>query len=74
MIQNTGWQFPKNGRKADKTDEFWTLQELFDEYVAESISDEEVERVLAPVIAMIRAGAFDRVPYDKNQNIDESRR
>ncbi len=36
------------------------LKYIFDRCAEESITDEQVARVLAPVLAMIRAGAFDR--------------
>ena len=37
---------------------------VFDKYVTEHITEEQVQRVLAPVIAMIKAGLFD-VPKSK---------
>jgi hypothetical protein len=40
--------------------EISSLGQLFDYYLIDSVTDEQVERVLAPVLDMIRAGAFDR--------------
>jgi len=36
------------------------LKQILDEYAEETISDEQIERVLAPVIRMIEAGCFNR--------------
>ncbi len=36
------------------------LKQIFDRFADESISSEEVDRVLEPVLALIQAGAFDR--------------
>jgi hypothetical protein len=39
---------------------FPALKQIFDRYAEESVTEEQVARVLAPVLAMIRAGRFDR--------------
>ena len=36
------------------------LKQVFDKYIEETISDEQTERVLAPVIRLIMNGAFNR--------------
>ncbi len=36
------------------------IRQVFDQYAEESITEEDVQRVLSPVVAMIRAGCFDR--------------
>jgi len=36
------------------------LKQVFDWYVRESISDEQVHRILEPILQMIREGRFDR--------------
>ena len=36
------------------------LGELLDSYAEETITDEQVQRVLEPVLEMIRDGVFDR--------------
>jgi len=36
------------------------LKQVFDMYADESISDEQVQRIMAPVIQMIREGRFNR--------------
>ena len=38
------------------------LAEILHEYADETISDEQVQRVLAPVLKMIRDGKFSRCP------------
>ncbi|MDR1291820.1 MAG: hypothetical protein LBJ91_00270 [Clostridiales Family XIII bacterium] len=39
---------------------FPVLRQMLDRYADEAVTDEQVARVLAPVLAMIRAGRFDR--------------
>lgn len=41
------------------------LRSVFDYCLSETITDEQVQRVLAPVLAMIWAGAFDRPWYER---------
>jgi hypothetical protein len=36
------------------------LKQVFDRYVEDTISDEQMNRVLEPVLRLIREGAFDR--------------
>ena len=36
------------------------LKELFDKYTDDTISDEQVNRVLAPILEMIQEGRFDK--------------
>ena len=43
-----------------KPDSFLFLKELKDRYSEVTISDEQVDRILAPVIEAIRAGVFER--------------
>lgn len=37
-----------------------TLKKIFDIYIEDSISDEQVNRVLNPVLSLIKEGKFDR--------------
>jgi len=37
-----------------------TLKQIVDLYAEETVSDEHIERILEPVVAMIQAGKFDR--------------
>lgn len=36
------------------------LKQVFDKYAKESITDEQIQRMLAPVIRKIQDGCFDR--------------
>ncbi len=36
------------------------LKQIFEKYAEDSITDEQVQRILAPVLQMIRDGKFDR--------------
>ena len=36
------------------------LKLVFDEYIEETIDDEQIEHVLAPILKMIRAGEFSK--------------
>ena len=37
------------------------LKEIFDRYAEDTITEEQVQRVLAPVLRMIREGRFDKL-------------
>jgi hypothetical protein len=37
-----------------------TLKQVFDGYIEDTITEEQVQRVLAPVLRLIRDGAFGR--------------
>jgi len=36
------------------------LKQVFDKYVEDTITEEQINRVLEPVVRLIREGAFDR--------------
>ena len=36
------------------------LKQVFDGYIEDSVTDEQVHRALAPVLKLIREGVFDR--------------
>ena len=37
-----------------------TIKKVFDGYAEDTISEEQVQRVLAPILKLIREGYFDR--------------
>jgi len=43
-----------------KSSEKPVLKQIFDKYVEDSITDEQLFRILEPVLKRIREGAFDR--------------
>lgn len=43
-----------------KTPKTTVLKEIFERYVEDTITEEQVQRVLEPVIRMIREGKFDK--------------
>ena len=36
------------------------LKQIFDKYIEDTITEEQINRVLEPVLKLIREGAFDR--------------
>jgi len=36
------------------------LKQVFDKYIEDTVTDEQVEKVLKPVLRLIRSGAFSR--------------
>jgi len=56
-----------NGTETENTTEAPKLKRIFDKYADQMISDEQVRRVLAPVIKMIKAGRFDTKPKQQPQ-------
>ena len=41
------------------------LSEILNKYAEDSITDEQVQRVLKPVLIMIHEGKFDRSPFQR---------
>jgi len=37
-----------------------TMKQVFDRYIEDSITEEQIRRILEPVLRRIREGAFDR--------------
>ena len=50
----------KNLEKSNKPPRFSALKEVFNKYAEETITEEQVLRILAPIISMIREGNFDK--------------
>ncbi len=53
----------------DKKKKDMTLKRIIEQYAEDSITDEQVARVLAPVLARIHAGEFDR--RKRKQKVNE---
>jgi hypothetical protein len=49
--------------------EMITLKQAFEKYLDECVTDEQVQRILAPSIERIRAGEFDSPIQEKMSNI-----
>ena len=45
------------------------LTEMMASYADETITDEQIDRILAPVFMMIRAGKFDRPELDQRSGL-----